>query len=600
MPHSFLAVFLAFGCLSAASPSFAADRVVCFLPHAVHSAAEDSGDVPGSSPQAIESTPDRWLTTTEDSTTASAWHRYQTLWRAHYRSPENGVIRRYFGFATGGRAGSPNHRLAISRGRSAPSGLNWKRGSFTKIQTPHFVIYSRSDQTTSTRVAEELEQAYWVWTQMCFPFWEAATQVESHLAEMPATDSNETIASYLEELGKRVTTKKRMKVILFRDAAEYAQTLGAAVPGIEKSTGFYNDQQKVTYLFAPRLPDDETVSQAESGQVRDGMFATLRHEVVHQLFREATGKSSPAGGPGADRDFWLVEGIAGYFESMVSGDGWVTLGGWDSPRLQFARYRILAGGDQMPMEELRRDGRESAQMRPDLSRWYAHAIANTHRLLDGGDPSGRTWVYARLAAVYELPEFSKAANDETPPVVNSADDMRTFLTLDDIDLRSNPASRTLTQLCLAGCDVTANGIEQLGPQDKLNWLDLARLKVDSRAVAELSPDPKTVRQLSFEATRVTDQVAPWLARASNLAELDLSWTLVGDEAVKAIANHAKLETLWLTGSKVTDASMETIAGLRRLSSVDLQRTQVSEAGLSRLRELRPKLTINPLELRESR
>ena len=114
------------------------------------------------------------------------------------------------------------------------------------------------------------------------------------------------------------------------------------MPGIERSTGYYNDQNQTIFLYV--------------GDVDDA--ATRRHEMVHQLFREATRSSLRQDRmPAEQSGFWLIEGIAGYFESLKVGDRVATVGGWDASRLQFARYRTLALADVMPMEELERDGR---------------------------------------------------------------------------------------------------------------------------------------------------------------------------------------------------------------------------------------------------
>jgi hypothetical protein len=53
----------------------------------------------------------------------------------------------------------------------------------------------------------------------------------------------------------------------------------------------------------------------------------------------------------------------------------------------------------------------------------------------------------------------------------------------------------------------------------------------------------------------------------------------------------------MTGSQVSDASVDPILKMNNLSSVDVQRTAVSEAGCLRLQQERPKLSVNPLQLR---
>jgi hypothetical protein len=300
--------------------------------------------------------------------------------------------------------------------------------------------------------------------------------------------------------------------------------------------------------------------------------------------------------PGEDFGFWLIEGIAGYFESLFLGDKVATVGGWDASRLQFARYRMLVGGDMMSMAELTGDGRLAVQQRQDIARWYAHAIAQTHHLLDGGNPQRCLWVYQQLAERYkirtDLPAGGAAV--DLPAVDRS---IRGFLSIDDAHISSNPAGWPLERLCLAGCQVTEKGLSRITPSPNLRWLDLARLPISNEAVRRLAPKPSSLEQLTLEATRVDADLVDWLREAKGLRELDLSWTPMGDSVIDAVSTAGELSTLWMTGTQVSDRSIDPIAQMRHLHSVDLQRTKVTDAGIARLRAARPKLEINPLELR---
>ena len=503
--------------LTAAPP---VDRTTCY---AIPASSVSSTDV--TEPPSIQ-TPDQSVP--NDS---SAWRNYLRLWKEVRDEPDNTVLRRYLGLQS-------DHQIKVRRGRSSLQSLGWKAGSYQQIDTNHITIYSKADRQVSTQVAQALEQCYWVWTQMFFPLWEAAPQVAGHLGNMP---TDQTANDLLSKTSKRITIRRRLKVVLFRDSQQYIGALQRDNPGIGQSTGFYSEDQRAMFLIGNPLD-----------------LPTLRHELVHQLFREAT----PSGlgrdqSPGAQRDFWLVEGIAGYFESMsVLPDGSVTLGGWDSPRLQFARYRVLSGRDEMPIEELRRDGKLSAQSRDDLPRWYAHAIARTHQLLDSGDQNSRLWVYQKLADLYEINAGLKSTGDAMP----AERSLREFLNIDDEHLRRNPPTRALQQLCLARTAVTANGVRSLPVSAGLSWLDLSGMPVDASDVIHLVPQPNSLDQLSLEATSVDDDLAAWLKQASSLGEVDLSWTKAGDQTIRSLAAAKHLSTLWVTGTAVSDASVDVIAG----------------------------------------
>ncbi len=578
-PATFLALLCCAVWLNGVRVTIAADRTTCFFPLP----SDASSDSP------LDTSRVRLPCDGFGPATPEGWRRYLQVWLAHQRDPSDAAIRQFLGLP-------PESAVTASsrRGRSAPRELGWRPGSYRQLETPHFQLFTRAEAQTSQQIVEDLERCYWIWTQTFYPLWEGSRQVSLALSGL---DDSMPVAEFLSGSSARITTARKMKVVLFRDAAEYRQTLGRQVPGIEQSTGYYSDPMRITFLYAAE-PDDA---------------ATRRHELVHQMFREATRSGLGRNPPGETRDFWLVEGIAGYFESLWIGSRDGTLGGWDSPRLQFARHRVLTRDDRMPMSELRADGREAAQQRADLARWYAHAIAQTHRLLDdpGGsgdqqrdDRSGtdrgvfRSWTFAKLAELYQIPSQLKE-----PP--SGFDDDRaegdglleSFLRVDDEDLLNNRVNRPLRELYLAKCEVTGAGLRSIPPQRTLQWLDLSRLPITDRDVTRLVPDPVDLQQLSLEETKVTPQLGSWLGKARHLRELDLSWTASDDQLMAVLPNESVLETLWLTGSGVSNDSIDKLGSLKELGAVDLQRTAVDAEGLRRLRRRKPKLEINPLELR---
>ena len=547
--------------ITAGSRLLAADRTTLFLPLPHDAEVPESGSASAVFPD--QAYGDAAL---------EGWQAYIRLWRAHHRDPSNMAIRRFLGLPL-----KDAFEAVARRGRSAPSWLRWRAGTYAQVDTPHFVIYSRADEKSSKQVAEDLERCYWIWTQMFFPLWEANAQVSGALREL---NDATTVPAYLQSHPQRITVRRKLRVVLFRDSAEYQRALGPDTPGIERSTGFYNDQRQTTFLYANGEDD----------------AATRRHEMVHQLFREATRSDLGRNMPGEVSGFWLIEGVAGYFESLHLEPSLATVGGWDSPRLQFARYRVLVGRDMMPMVELQRDGRRAAQASPDLARWYAHAIMRTHQLMDGGDESHRQWIYEQLAKLYRVKGSDSQASPELD--VDTVDQgLRGFLSINDQHLAANPVTHPLSQLCLAGCDVTESGLSGIPASPNLRWLDLARLPIGNAAIERLAPNPAAMEQLTLEVTRIDPGLVAWLGQADQLHELDLSWTRLGDAAVAALDGATGISTLWMTGTRLTDQSLDAIAKMKQLESVDVQRTAISEGGIRRLKAARPDLQINPLELR---
>jgi hypothetical protein len=501
------------------------------------------------------------------------WQSYQRLWNELAANPDDPVLRRYLGLPVGSAA-ADGVVIKSNRGRSAPQWLGWKSGSYRQVETPHFQIFSHADNDATREVAADLERVFWVWTQLFFPLWESKPQVAFHLSGATA---DRTIASTLTRSRQRLTTRRKLRVVLLKNESDYARTLGQSMPGIDQSTGFYSDERQTSFFY----PSDSTDA-----------VATRRHELVHQLFREATRSGLAGDSPGRQSDFWLVEGIAGYFESLRFDQRHATVGGWDSPRLQYTRYRVFGRREIMPLDELRPEGQLKVQRRADLAKWYAFSIAYTHQLLDGKNLSGRRWVYDRLAKLYQVNLDVPAA--QLPP--ESELSLVDFLRVSDGALKTNPASGVLTELCLSGSQVTGRGLATIPASDSFRWIDLTNLSISSDDLKRMVPVPSSLEQLSLESTGVDDSITDWIAKAKQISELDLSQTRCGDATISALADHSRLRTLWLTHSAITDASIPVLSRLQSIESIDLQRTAVTNDGLAKLRTAHPDWKINPLRL----
>ena len=110
-------------------------------------------------------------------------------------------------------------------------------------------------------------------------------------------------------------------------------------------------------------------------------MGTLYHEVTHQLLSESTRQTVPVG---HERDFWVIEGIACYFESFhADDDGVVTVGDIDHPRVMAARDQVVGTQDQTPLDRFTASGmlRFQTGETPVLQHRYAQATGLTHFFL---------------------------------------------------------------------------------------------------------------------------------------------------------------------------------------------------------------------------
>jgi len=446
-----------------------------------------------------------------------------------------------------------------SRPREMRRMLPWESGEYVEFSSAHFQVAS-SDETSAAEVAEQLERFHWVWVQQFWRLWTTPQQIEAALEQ----------GRPLGPLGKR------FQVVLLDDADQYAGVIEQVFPGITRTEGLYLFQQRTTFLY--RDQNDHR--------------AAWYHELAHQLLKEGL-RFSTSEHVGRDSDFWLVEGIAAYMESTMPTPAGATVGGWESERLSFARYRWINEGPPSDLESLVNEGLSEFQAREDLSASYSLAAAIAHALWDTG-AENRAQAEALLEAVYRGRPRSTAQSifrggrlQELLSEVLRVDDQR-------IDWLSS--DRPIRNLVLSRSDVTAKGLAILPLTDALTWFDAAGLPVQDEFVDRLVEQAPNLEQLNLEQTALSERGTAPLAKLSTLRELDLTGLPLTDAAISPLATLRGLETLYLTGTKITDASISLLLGLPQLATLDIQATGITSSGLASLQRERPSLRLNPLQL----
>lgn len=484
------------------------------------------------------------------------------VWRAAREDPTAEPPRRILNLPAGSR--SP---IAVRIGRTAPKSLAWPPRSFIVVQSPHFRIFSTAPRRQATALAEDLERYYHVWSQVFRELWVADDDVcRAISAGSPLPAPEQTV-----------------DVVLFADREAYAKAMTGSVAAAKLSTGFYSPETRVTLLFAGPTADRET----------------RYHEITHQLLQETCGEVVEA--PGLEAGFWIVEGIASYMESVRFFDSLASVGGWESPRLQYARARWLGEEPPPSLHSLAVEGREAVQRRDDLGAWYSTTAAYAHLLCDS--PRTRPLLMRYLRSVYRgradletleemlalLPVGETAAGTWDARLVD-------FLRLSDESAPPLRAGTSLRVLCLGKTRLSAEWVAALPPQEELTWLDLGYLPASDADVERIIGAGDRLVRLNLESTRVSDAVAETLVPQKGLRELDLSFTAVGDAGLEPLRGARHIEVLWLTGSEISDASLPLLRSLRSLRSLDVQRTKISAEALEQLSAARPDLQINPLQL----
>jgi hypothetical protein len=295
----------------------------------------------------------RWLTAVE-----AAADRAGSIWHPKYGRVSAEHVQRY---DTGERY--VNGRW-ISADEDARLHNSIERG--WEVQTEHFRLRTNHSLEEGARLVERLESLYQVWRQLF-----ARYQVSA--AEWKRLFAGGT---------PRTLPTKPFPIVYFRNKAEYVAVLQPREPQIEITSGIFMNDDDTAYFFA----DDKTNHDS-----------FLFHEVVHELFalsRPTTPQVAVKG------NFWIVEGIACYFESLSLHDDYAALGDLSNARVAAARYRRLVDDFYVPLAEFSSYSRRRLQQDPRIARLYSQAAGLSWFLMHADAGRRREATVEYLAAIY--------------------------------------------------------------------------------------------------------------------------------------------------------------------------------------------------------
>lgn len=430
---------------------------------------------------------------------------------------------------------------------------DFKPSTYWRVTSTHFQVATNAGAAEGQQFAEQLERLHTVWRQVFFRYWSSEADLKRRFASPQVA----------------AKPKKPFDVVLFKTREDYLTNLASADPRLAVTQGIYLDQQATSFFY---LGDPRT-------------SAICNHEVTHQLFQE-TGDAVRS--VGEDGNFWVVEGIALYFESLraFSHDEQadvITLGGWDADRLQFARHHVFNGRFQLPLAQLSAFTRKELQADKEIKRLYSQAAGCAHYLMDAQHGKYRRAMETYLAGVYAgraeaqtLAQLTGVSFDEHDQAYQQ------FLRVSDKDLLSMDDPKAIRNLSLGHQAINDQGLARLAACENLAWLDVAATKVTDNGLASLA-GLKQLTQLNLERTATTDETLEWLGKHTQLRELDLSHTKITDAGVAQLAGLTSLEVLWLTGTPITDASVPALQKLTKLTTLDLEGTRISARFLESLR-----------------
>jgi hypothetical protein len=175
------------------------------------------------------------------------------------------------------------------------------------------------------------------------------------------------------------------RVYYHKDRDQYIAALRRRQPRISATLGIYFDADREAHFFA--------------GEDQDA--GTLYHEAVHQLFQESKPSAKRIG---SLANFWVIEGVATYFETLTEHTDpvaglYYTIGEASRARLPAARER-LSNGFYIPLAELTRLGKADIQQHPEIAKLYSQSTGLAAFLMDGEQSRYREALVRYLDKVY--------------------------------------------------------------------------------------------------------------------------------------------------------------------------------------------------------
>jgi hypothetical protein len=234
-----------------------------------------------------------------------------------------------------------------------------------EIVTEHYQVRTNHSLEEGVRLAARLERLYRVWQQLFVSYWATEPQ----------------LARWFDGGTPEARLKRQLKVVYYRNRDEYIAALKPRQPRIEITTGYYEEDQQTVHFFAGSDEGDSNVY----------------HEATHQLFNETR---PVARGNLWKTNFWAVEGIACYMESLTERDGICRLGGVDAIRLRDARSRLIDDRFYVPLAELVTIGRAKLQSDQRISMIYSESSGLTYFLMHAEAGRYREALVDYLLAIY--------------------------------------------------------------------------------------------------------------------------------------------------------------------------------------------------------
>lgn len=259
-----------------------------------------------------------------------------------------------------------------------------------EIPSEHFLVRTNLSLEAGVELSRNLEQFHeWLQQNLTAFF-----------------DTPESMQQRFEDASRRRRGGVRhnpMEVHFYATRDEYNRRVKGKVPPNVQTDGLYWQPDRTSYFFNDPEKTD---------------WSTLYHEATHQILdmhtREDRERASRARALRLrqrnitdweicrNSNFWIIEGLACYFESFEIRDGQVSVGRPDYIRFDTARQRLLYPEYffYMPQAQFMALGRDAFQQHPNVSQLYTQASGTVHFLLHYDNGRYHDAFVELLSAVY--------------------------------------------------------------------------------------------------------------------------------------------------------------------------------------------------------
>jgi hypothetical protein len=218
-------------------------------------------------------------------------------------------------------------------------------------------------------------------------------------------DTPQALQERFEKASRRTTSgkDKPMEVHYFATRDEYQKRVQDMVPANLETNGLYWEPDRTSYFFVNRDQNNlATLFHEATHQILDVHTLDSRNLAAREKARKLQQRRSTPWVLCENSNFWIIEGLACYFESFEIIDGQVSVGRPDYVRFDTARQRMLdpAFHFYLPTQQFFTLGKDEFQGHPQVSPLYTQASGFAHFLMEYEDGLYRDDLIALLAAIY--------------------------------------------------------------------------------------------------------------------------------------------------------------------------------------------------------